>query len=172
MKYGLDRVHSSMHCVKGILDEGNNTHIRGCSSVGRVVASNSRGLQFKSSHQQKIILNIYCQLYGKDENKEKEAGNGPYLKTISSHIMLIIISIYFSSHYLLRLIHTIQKNACGCGRQLGCEKIENFVSLRKRNCLPQVHAESQQILQPSEWAFRYLVIMVIVERSFLNIAPT
>ena len=27
----------------------------------------------------KIVLNIvYCQLYWKDENKEKEAGNGPF----------------------------------------------------------------------------------------------
>ena len=29
----------------------------------------------------KIVLNIvYCQLYWKDENKEKEAGNGPFFK--------------------------------------------------------------------------------------------
>ena len=52
----------------------------GCDSVGRAVASDSRGAWFKSSHQQKFILNIYCQLYWKDENKEKEAGNGPFLK--------------------------------------------------------------------------------------------
>ena len=25
-------------------------------------------------------LFVYCQLYSKDENKEKEAGNGPFLK--------------------------------------------------------------------------------------------
>ena len=50
----------------------------GCGSVGRAVASNSRGLWFESSHRQKIILNIYCQLYWKDENKEKEAENGPF----------------------------------------------------------------------------------------------
>ena len=35
----------------------------GCDSVGRVVASDSRGPQFDSSPQQNIILNIYCQLY-------------------------------------------------------------------------------------------------------------
>ena len=52
----------------------------GCGSVGRVVASDSRGPQFESSHRQKFILNIYCQLYWKDKNKEKEAGNGPFLK--------------------------------------------------------------------------------------------
>ena len=49
----------------------------GCGSVGRAVASNSRGPRFESSHREKFILNIYCQLYLKDENKEKEAGNGP-----------------------------------------------------------------------------------------------
>ena len=37
----------------------------GCATVGKVV---------ESSHQQKIILNIYRQLYWKDE---KEARNGP-----------------------------------------------------------------------------------------------
>ena len=35
----------------------------GCGSVGRAVASNSRGLRFESSYRQKFILNIYCQLY-------------------------------------------------------------------------------------------------------------
>ena len=44
------------------------------------VATNSRGPRFESSHQQKFILNIYCQLYSKDENKEKEAWNGPFFK--------------------------------------------------------------------------------------------
>ena len=51
-----------------------------CGSVGRVVTSNTRGPRFKSSHRQKIILNIYYQLYWKDENKEKEAGKGPFIK--------------------------------------------------------------------------------------------
>ena len=50
----------------------------GCGSVGRAVASDSRGPQFESSQQQKFILNIYCQLYWKDENKEKDAENGPF----------------------------------------------------------------------------------------------
>ena len=49
-------------------------------SVGRAVASDSRGQQFESSHRQKFKLYIYCQLYWKDENKEKEAGNGQFLK--------------------------------------------------------------------------------------------
>ena len=29
-----------------------------------------------------IMLNIYCQLYWKDENKEKETANGPFKKTL------------------------------------------------------------------------------------------
>ena len=55
----------------------------GCGSVGRAVSSNTRGLQFVSSHRAKFILNIvYCQLYWKDENKEKEARNGPFLNKV------------------------------------------------------------------------------------------
>ena len=56
----------------------------GCGSVGRAVASNSRGKLFESSHRQKFILNVYCQLYWKDENKEKEAWNGLFKKDLSS----------------------------------------------------------------------------------------
>ena len=53
----------------------------GCGSVGRAVASDSRGLLFESSHRQKIIyiLNI-CLLstvYWKDENKEKRGREWP-----------------------------------------------------------------------------------------------
>ena len=52
----------------------------GCGPIGRAVASNTRGPWFESA---KFILNIvYCELYRKDENKEKEAGNGPFLKTL------------------------------------------------------------------------------------------
>ena len=51
---------------------------RGGGSVGRAVASNSRGPRFESSHWQKFILNIYCQLYWKDKNKGEEARNGPF----------------------------------------------------------------------------------------------
>ena len=50
----------------------------GCGSVDRAVASNSRGPWFESSHRQKFTFNIYCQLYWKDEIKEKEAGNGSF----------------------------------------------------------------------------------------------
>ena len=54
----------------------------GCGSVGRAIASNPRDLRFESIHWQEIVLNIYCQLYWRDENKETEAGNGPFKKTI------------------------------------------------------------------------------------------
>ena len=54
----------------------------GCGSVGRAIASNTRGPQFESRHQKiyLFLLNI-CLLstvYWKDENKEKEAGDGPF----------------------------------------------------------------------------------------------
>ena len=48
----------------------------GCGSVGEAVDSNSRGPLFESSHHQKSILNVYCQLCWKDENKVKEVGIG------------------------------------------------------------------------------------------------
>ena len=53
------------------------------ANINRVVASNSRGPRFEYSHWQKFMLNIvYCQLNWKDENKEKEAENGPFKKNI------------------------------------------------------------------------------------------
>ena len=53
----------------------------GCGAVGRAVASDTRGSGYESSHQQ-LLLNIYLLLTvcRKDENKEKEAGNGPFKK--------------------------------------------------------------------------------------------
>ena len=46
----------------------------GCGTVGRAVASNTRGPGFESSHRQ-LLLNNYLLLTvcRKDENKEKEA---------------------------------------------------------------------------------------------------
>ena len=82
----------------------------GCGSVGRAVASNTWGLQFESSHWQKFIclLNI-CLLstvYWKDENKEKEAGNGPLKKLFQSWIHTNIFLWRF-----LILKHNAAKNA-------------------------------------------------------------
>ena len=68
----------------------------GCGSVGIAVTSNSRGPLFESSHWQKIILIIYFQLYRKDENKEKEAGNGPFLimKNAKEHKIQLSVNIH------------------------------------------------------------------------------
>ena len=75
----------------------------GCGSVGRVVSSKSRGPWFESSHWQKIILNIFCQLYWKDENKEKEAWNGPFKKCAQMafakrHVQCNLVSILGGKH--------------------------------------------------------------------------
>ena len=53
----------------------------GCGAVGRAVAYDTRGPGFESSHRQ-LLLNIYLLLTvcRKDENKEKEAENGPFFK--------------------------------------------------------------------------------------------
>ena len=55
----------------------------GCGLVGWAIASDSRGPRLESSHRPKIILDIYCELYWKDENKEKEAGKAHLKKTFS-----------------------------------------------------------------------------------------
>ena len=58
----------------------------GCGSVGRVVASDTRGPQFESSHRQNLLnICLLSTVYWKDKNKEKEAGNGPFFKNISLH---------------------------------------------------------------------------------------
>ena len=62
----------------------------GCGSVCRAVASDSRGPQFESSHWQKFILNIYCQLYWKDENKEKEAGKDLFKKVLPPYLLITL----------------------------------------------------------------------------------
>ena len=49
----------------------------GCGSVGCAVASDTRDPRFESRHWQNCIDQLYKR---KDENKEKEAGNGPSLK--------------------------------------------------------------------------------------------
>ena len=46
----------------------------GCGSVGRVLASDTRGYQFESSHWQNFILHIYCQLLKWQKERKKRAG--------------------------------------------------------------------------------------------------
>ena len=59
----------------------------GCGSVGTAVASDTRGPGFEYSHWQ--LLNIYFLLIAcrKDENKEKEAGNGPFKKNLQASML-------------------------------------------------------------------------------------
>ena len=53
----------------------------GCDSVGRVVASDTRGLRFESRHRQIFIEHLFTNVnyIVKTKIKEKEAGNGPFL---------------------------------------------------------------------------------------------
>ena len=52
----------------------------GCGSAARAVASDTRGLRFKSSHQQKFKKNN-CQLNVETKKRGKESGNRPIHKT-------------------------------------------------------------------------------------------
>ena len=62
----------------------------GCGSVDRAVASDARGLQFKFSHWQNLYWTyVNFQLYWKDENKGKEAGNG----TIKNILLIFLLKI-------------------------------------------------------------------------------
>ena len=50
-----------------------------CLAVGRAVASDTRDPRFESSHRKFYLLStVLSKLHRKDENKEKEAGNGPF----------------------------------------------------------------------------------------------
>ena len=51
----------------------------GCGSIGKAVTSNTRDPRLEPRHQRKVIYQLYNI---EDENKEKEAGNGPSLKTV------------------------------------------------------------------------------------------
>ena len=66
----------------------------GCGSVGRAVASKTRGPRFESSHWQKFIyiehlFTANCVL--KRQKKEKEAGNGPFKKNINIFNCVFVI---------------------------------------------------------------------------------
>ena len=57
----------------------------GCGSVGRAVASVTRGRQFESRHRQIFIEHLFFVLK-KTKIKEKEAMNGPFKKTLWFHL--------------------------------------------------------------------------------------
>ena len=75
----------------------------GCGAIGRVFSSDIRGPGFESSHRQ-LLLNIYSLLTfcRKDENKEKEAGNGPFLRLVAIIFILVegFIKIIFEPNFL------------------------------------------------------------------------
>ena len=53
----------------------------GCGTVGRAVASDTRGPRFETSQQsfsQNIYLPRYKKTIYKDKNEEKEASSGPF----------------------------------------------------------------------------------------------
>ena len=53
----------------------------GCDSVGRAVASNPEIRSLNPVIGKKLYWTFaYCQLYWKDENREKEVGNSPIFK--------------------------------------------------------------------------------------------
>ena len=52
-------------------------------SVGKAVASDTRGLRFESHHCQSFIEHFNYQVYWKDENKEKRGREWPIKKKIS-----------------------------------------------------------------------------------------
>ena len=76
----------------------------GCGSVGRVVASVTRDPQFKSWHRHQFTFQL---INRKDENKEKESGNGPSLKKIIKHVIFVFQSIdemLFYTNWLMTVI--------------------------------------------------------------------
>ena len=61
------------------MEQTSKLMVSGCDPVGRMVASNTRDPWFIPRHWQNFIYQFIYQLYNrKDENKEKEAGNGPH----------------------------------------------------------------------------------------------
>ena len=79
-----------------------------CGSVGRAVASNTRGPRFRSF--------IHCQLYRKDETKEKEDGNDPFLQVHNYLADERLLSLpLVCSHGRFVLIFTWQSIFPRCG---------------------------------------------------------
>ena len=84
----------------------------GCGSVGRAVTSDSRDPRFESYHRQNFIYQLYNR---KDENKEKEAGNGPSLKR-DNKTCHICFSIYRCNVVLHKLANDGHFTSFHCDR--------------------------------------------------------
>ena len=63
-----------------------------CDSVGWVIASDSRGLQFEYSHWQTFMNNI-CLLSWKDEYKEKRPEMAHLQSKLSIHYLALVIEL-------------------------------------------------------------------------------
>ena len=131
------------HCLKR--DKNSQNMGSGFGSVGRAVASNSRSLRFESRHWQQFILNIYCQLYWKDENKEKEAANGPCFK--NSQNMFACLSCFQLRLDFLEIVD----------RRLAvlCKRLNKFQLFKSHYCL--YCSFSRSISRPY-WSNRNLCI--------------
>ena len=69
----------------------------GCGSVGRAVAYDTRGPRFESSHRLIFKQHLYtlnCNCIEKTKIKEKEAGNGPFLKNVNIFTPIIVLVIF------------------------------------------------------------------------------
>ena len=87
-----------------------------CGSVGRVVASDTRGLQFKSSHWQNLLNICLLSTVLKDEKmEEKEAGNGPLKNRIKCYMIVnydswVVLTRNLES--LRHCYHNLQSQGC------------------------------------------------------------
>ena len=79
-----------------------------CGSVGRAVASNTRDPRFESSHWQKIIyIEHLFTVYRKDENKEKEARNGPFFRRKKPYFSVPFNLPFQCDLYVLQYLGTV-----------------------------------------------------------------
>ena len=79
----------------------------GCGSVGRAVASNTRGLRFESSHWETLISDIsfvYCQMYWKDEIKKKRPGMAHFYKSSDLYLMVAVVVERQKTAYMIVIL--------------------------------------------------------------------
>ena len=79
-----------------------------CGSVGRAVPSDTRDLWLESRHQQNFSYQIIYLLYKrKDENKVKEAGNGPCLKKYMYSLWRLLLTFLYLLLLLLVVVTAV-----------------------------------------------------------------
>ena len=110
----------------------------GCGSVGRAVASNTRGPWFKSSHWQTFISDIYwftVNCLEKTKIKKKRPGMA-HLKKVLSKVNILPIGSKFIglNHHLLKLWNISKLGNCNFVLLLASDVIVcNFISLLRLN---------------------------------------